>query len=134
MRVKLVAFTVSGGLAGLSGAMYPMLNGQVSTSTFDVSLSVLLLLMVVLGGQGTLAGPVVGAIVLTIVPYVLTHVLQANGNQTTLIYGLFLLATVVFFPTGLIGLTSLVTRRLHTTVSAGPGSAAGARPDTELAA
>jgi ABC-type branched-subunit amino acid transport system ATPase component len=98
-----VAFAVSGGLAGLAGSIYPLLNGQVNTSTFDVSLSILLLLMVVLGGQGTLSGPVVGAIILTAVSYALDQVFKANGNQTTLIYGVFLLAAVVFFPNGIIG-------------------------------
>jgi ABC-type branched-subunit amino acid transport system ATPase component/ABC-type branched-subunit amino acid transport system permease subunit len=103
LRMKLVAFAVSGGLAGLAGSIYPLLNGQVNTSTFNVSLSILLLLMVVLGGQGTLSGPVIGAIILTVVSYVLDEVFKANGNQTTLIYGVFLLAAVVFFPNGIIG-------------------------------
>jgi len=103
LRMKLAAFAVSGGLAGLTGALYPLLGGQMNTSSFDVSLSILLLLMVVLGGQRTLSGPVIGTIVLTIVSYVLNDVFNENGNQATVIYGVFLVAAVMFFPDGITG-------------------------------
>ena len=48
--LKAGAFTLSAALAGLAGALYPVLNGRVSTANFTVWLSILLLLMVVLGG------------------------------------------------------------------------------------
>jgi len=111
MGVKIAAFAISAALAGLAGALYPMINGRVNTSNFDVSLSILLVLMVVLGGQATMAGPVVGAAVLTAVPYVLTHVFKENGNRTALVYGIFLLSTVVLFPSGLVGMATTLLHR-----------------------
>ncbi len=60
-RFKLIAFTIAGGLAGVSGALYALFNGYVSTDTLHWHLSGDVLLMVILGGSGTIVGPAVGA-------------------------------------------------------------------------
>ncbi|MDH3426107.1 MAG: branched-chain amino acid ABC transporter permease, partial [Acidimicrobiia bacterium] len=63
-RVKRRTFVLSGSLAGLAGALFYVHEGIVSPSSVGVSASTLVLLWVVLGGRGTLIGPIIGAIVL----------------------------------------------------------------------
>lgn len=60
-RFKLIAFTLAGALAGVGGALYALFNGYVSTDILHWHLSGDAMLMVILGGSGTLFGPVVGA-------------------------------------------------------------------------
>ncbi|MBO9353982.1 branched-chain amino acid ABC transporter permease [Bordetella petrii] len=60
-RFKLIAFTLAGALAGVGGALYALFNGYVSTDILHWHLSGDAMLMVILGGSGTLFGPAVGA-------------------------------------------------------------------------
>ncbi len=60
-RFKLISFTIAGGLAGVGGALYAMFNGYVSTDILHWQLSGDVILMVILGGSGTVFGPAVGA-------------------------------------------------------------------------
>jgi branched-chain amino acid transport system permease protein len=68
-RLKIEVFALSAGLAGLAGALYASAVGFISPSTFSLEFSVLLVAMVVVGGTGSLAGPVVACVVLTLLPY-----------------------------------------------------------------
>lgn len=102
-RGKLFAFTASAGAAGLAGSLYPALDGRVDTTSFPVNLSVLALLMVILGGEGRSWGPLIGATILTVVPAALNQEFDTGSDWATLIYGIFLLATVIFAPQGIIG-------------------------------
>jgi branched-chain amino acid transport system permease protein len=61
-----IAFTLSGFLAGVGGALYALYNGFVSPSTVSLTASTSGLLMVIIGGSGTLLGPAVGAAVITL--------------------------------------------------------------------
>ncbi len=56
-RFKLAAFTIYAALSGVAGSFYQMLNGPISSETFDVGVSITVLLMVVLGGEASVAGP-----------------------------------------------------------------------------
>lgn len=97
---KLLAFGISGVLAGVAGALYAPVNGFVNPDGFTMELSVLMLMMVILGGSGTIWGPVAGAIVLTIID----RLLSRFGDVRLVIYGLILLSTLYLMPTGLVGL------------------------------
>jgi len=101
--MKVGAFSLAAALAGLGGAMYPALNGYTNTEPFSLGMGILILLMVVLGGEGTLGGPVLGALVITGIPVILNEAFSAGGNQSEFVYGGLLLAVVLIFPRGLVG-------------------------------
>jgi len=104
-RYKIGAFTTYAVMAGIAGGLYQQLNGPIGIDTFGISLSITLLLMVVLGGTATVSGPVLGVLVLTIVPLIQS---QSSGGGTSyrdLIYGIILLAVVLIVPKGMAGVS-----------------------------
>jgi len=99
-QVKRRAFVLSGALAGLAGALFHVHEGIVSPGAVGVGSSTLVLLWVVLGGRGTLLGPVVGALLL---PH-LTASLSGTLLDTWLVtVGVILVAVIVLLPAGLLG-------------------------------
>jgi ABC-type branched-subunit amino acid transport system ATPase component/ABC-type branched-subunit amino acid transport system permease subunit len=110
--LKTIAFIISASLSGLSGSLYPVLNGRISTANFTLWTSVLLVLMVTLGGQGSVFGPVLGVAVLTAVPIILDKFFSEGGDLRMLIYGGFFLLSVLVVPRGIAGeLERLRSRR-----------------------
>lgn len=101
--VKLIAFTSSAMWAGLAGVVHPVLYGQITPDLFDFSQSVLFLAMVVLGGLGSLAGPVVGAALLFIAPALLRKNFPEIQEYRLLVFGLAMAAMMIVRPQGLVG-------------------------------
>jgi branched-chain amino acid transport system permease protein len=101
-RYKLIAFLIGAGLAGLVGALYAHYTAFVSPRIVDTWINVLLAAMVIVGGEGTLLGPVVGAVVLTALPEVLRFV----EGYRMLLFGGILLAVIMFAPQGIVGLAA----------------------------
>ena len=98
--VKRRAFVLSAAIAALAGGVYYVHEGIVSPSAVGVSASTLVLLWVVLGGRGTLIGPIVGAILL---PY-LTATLSGSLLDTWLVVvGVILVAVILVMPSGIFG-------------------------------
>jgi branched-chain amino acid transport system permease protein len=98
--LKLIVFTISGGIAGLAGGTFASIEGFVNPAIFSILLSTQVIIWVILGGRGTLLGPVVGAMVVAF----LADYLSGTFLQTwLLILGTLLLATVLFRPEGLLG-------------------------------
>ncbi|WP_281746048.1 branched-chain amino acid ABC transporter permease [Thermanaerovibrio acidaminovorans] len=106
MKFKLSAFVVGAKLAALSGALYAHYMRFISPGDFGFPVSVMFLSMVVLGGMGTLWGPVVGAVVLGILPEVFRPIMEYR----MLLYGALLLGMIRFQPGGLLGDQSLAMR------------------------
>lgn len=106
--LKVRTFALSAGLAGLAGALYAHSVGFISPATFGLDQSVVYLAMVVVGGIGSLAGPLGGAIALTLLPYadalipgLSKDVVSVLQSWETDIYGLVMIAVVIFAPGGL---------------------------------
>jgi branched-chain amino acid transport system permease protein len=99
-RYKLVAFVIAGALAGLSGYLDATLYGFVNPAQFGWRQSGLLLMTVLLGGKGTLHGPVLGALLLGF----LEHYGEQLTSHWNAIVGAFVIAVVLFLPRGLAGL------------------------------
>ena len=99
MRYKVFAFALGGGLAGIAGAFYAHYILFVSPVTFTIGESINILVMVIFGGMTTLAGPIVGAAILTILP----ELLRMAGALRLVIYGLALMAFIVWMPQGIVG-------------------------------
>ena len=109
--VKVRTFVVSAAMAGVSGALYASIVGFISPSVFTVAASVLFLAMAVIGGTGSLAGPVLAAVLLTMLQYVDAlipglprHVAQTIQSYQADVYGLSIVLVVLFAPVGLAGL------------------------------
>ena len=108
MRYKVFAFTLGGGLAGIAGAFYAHYILFISPVTFTIGESINVLVMVVFGGMTTLTGPILGAAILTILP----ELLRMAGALRLVIYGLALMAFIVWMPHGIVGtLRELIVRR-----------------------
>jgi branched-chain amino acid transport system permease protein len=100
-RYKLIAFVLSALLAGYAGALEAHLNFFVDPGdgTFGVTRAVQILTFAVLGGSGTVLGPVVGALIITLLPYIF----QGQGIYLNVVIGVFLIAVIVFRPQGIVG-------------------------------
>lgn len=103
-RLKLIAFILSGMFAGVGGSLYALYNGFVSPDALSWGMSGTLLLMVVLGGAGTLAGPVVGAAVFLL----MKNFVSSHTEHWLLIVGVVFVGCVMFFPKGFWGVARRV--------------------------
>tara|TARA_R110002020_G_scaffold475604_3_gene711269 strand:- start:1733 stop:2716 length:984 start_codon:yes stop_codon:yes gene_type:complete len=99
-RLRLVAFTISGMITGLAGALFADLNRFVSPTMFSWQLSGEIIVFILIGGTARLFGPVVGAIVFVL----LEHVLGGLSDYWHIYLGALLLLIVLFARGGLIGL------------------------------
>ena len=106
--VKVRAFVASAALAGLSGALYASVIGFISPSVFTLTASVAFLAMAVIGGSNSLAGPVVAAILLTLIQYLDALVPGISRSAAQMvqmyepdIYGLAIVLVVLFAPGGI---------------------------------
>ena len=108
VRFKLLAFVVGTAMAGLGGALYAHYMRFISATDFSFPVSISLLSMVVLGGMGTLWGPVLGAIILGALP----EVFRPLVDYRMLFYMVLLLLMIRFQPGGLLGESSVIRRNL----------------------
>ena len=115
-RWKLLAFVGSSAMTAVAGSMFAYVAGSVSYETFSLSLALSLVVMVFVGGPGTVIGPIIGAILVTLLPVWLLNLSQrlptgspiANWLSTNVallitgIYGLALLLVLLYAPGGLV--------------------------------
>jgi branched-chain amino acid transport system permease protein len=106
--IRLMAFVIAASVAGAAGGAYAYLNLFVNPDTFRFDDSVRFLLMVILGGSGTILGPALGAGVLTFIP----EVLQALGAWQRFAYGLLLALVMFVMPLGIVGTIHLWAGKL----------------------
>jgi branched-chain amino acid transport system ATP-binding protein len=99
-RPRIVAFMLSAGCCALAGGLSAPLNSFVMPQSFDLGFSILLVLIVVIGGQGSRPGPILGAIVVGLLP----ELLSAFESYRILAYAMLVLLTLWLAPTGLAGL------------------------------
>jgi branched-chain amino acid transport system permease protein len=96
---KIVVFVVAAFFGGLAGSLYAPFAGFTSPDLFFWILSGQVLVMVIIGGAGTLAGPIVGAAFF----YLLEHYLSAITNSWALVLGVIFIVFVLFVPQGIWG-------------------------------
>lgn len=107
-RLKLGVFIISAVLAGLAGCFYAFSINYLSPEPFGFSFSVLLVTMVIVGGMGDLWGPVLGTVILGIIP----ELLRSFKDFDILIYGLLLMVIVIFLPQGTVSLFRIIKSKL----------------------
>ncbi len=102
-----LAFAISTAFAGMAGSFYAHYVTYISPEIDEFSIMISILVMVVLGGKGTVFGPVLGALIFTFLPEYLRF---AKGLRLP-IFGLILILGIVFLPRGIITLPRLITSR-----------------------
>ena len=106
LRFKVTAFAVSAALAASAGSLYASYITYIDPTSFTVMESILIISMVIIGGAGSMWGPLAGAFVLVTLPEALRFVglpdaVAANLRQ--IIYGSLLVIMMMFRPRGLVG-------------------------------
>jgi branched-chain amino acid transport system ATP-binding protein len=111
VTVRIVAFALSAAATGLAGALFAPLSGFLSPSGFGFYQSILFLLVVIIGGSGTVLGPLAGSIVVVLAP----ELLGGLAEYRLLFFGIVLLLILWLAPGGIVGeLRQRFTRPMHT--------------------
>ncbi len=106
---KVFAFGVGAAVAGAAGCFYASFVGTLVPDAFFVTEAFNILAMLIVGGMGTLIGPVFGAILLTLLP----EVLRGIGDLRLVVYGAALTFVVLFMPGGLVQAAHIVREKLR---------------------
>ncbi len=122
-RMETMAFVLSAAFVGYAGALYAHHHVYIAPTIFSFDLSILMLLMVILGGLGTVWGPILGAVVLLVLP----ELISVFQGFRLIVYGAVMLGCLYLIPKGIAG-----TLRAHR-VSAAPTNRAP-KPTAPLSA
>jgi branched-chain amino acid transport system permease protein len=106
-RFATLAFVIGTAMAGVAGSLYAHYVTYVSPEVDEFSVMISILVMVVLGGKGTVLGPVIGALIFTFLPEYLRF---AKGLRLP-IFGFILILGIVFLPRGIVTLPKLISSR-----------------------
>jgi len=96
---KYIGFVIAGGIGGFAGVFWAYYNGFVSPADLELATSVEILLMVALGGRGTLLGPALGAALIV----GLKNLVSVYTHRWLLILGAVYIGTIVYAPEGIVG-------------------------------
>jgi len=107
VAIKALAFALSAACAGLAGALFAPLSGFVTPSTFAFLQSILFVLVVIVGGAGTVSGPLVGAAIVVLLP----EVLAGLAEYRLLFFGALMLVVLWLAPEGIVGEVQKWVRR-----------------------
>jgi len=117
---KLLAFVISSAMASIAGALFAYYRGFVSVEAFSLFLSIQYVAMIIIGGMGSLLGAVLGAVFVTLFPYLIEAGLMQLPNARAYVgdlfavnytaFGLVMIVFLLFEPTGLVG----IWRRVQT--------------------
>ena len=91
-RYKILAFVIAAFMAGMAGVIYGANLGILKTANFDYNASIEILVMVVLGGMGSIKGSIIAAVILTLLP----ELLRGASDYRMLIYAIALIAMMLF--------------------------------------
>jgi branched-chain amino acid transport system permease protein len=107
-RYKLLSFAIGNAFAAVAGALYAWYIGYIEPEYLGIPHSLALISMVLLGGSGSLVGPVVGALVLTALP----HLIQFSAEARVMAYGAILIFAILVLPQGIWGAATMLWKRL----------------------
>ena len=127
-RSKVSAFVISSLFAALAGGVFAQILALVAPGAFPLGLSLSLLVGIVLGGRSSLAGAVIGAVLLVWLPQFVLGLSEDRGwseqvtnNMPNLLYGLLVVVVVLLAPGGLVGsMQSLVARTVRRNRASSP--------------
>lgn len=100
-RTKVTAFTLTSVLAGVAGMAYAFVDNTVNPPIFGLENAFLLLFMVIVGGSGRHLGAIIGAVLLYLLPFLLSPLI---GHHHALVFGVLMVAAILLQPRGLVGI------------------------------
>lgn len=105
--IKALAVTISSALCAVAGVLYAFHVSFVSPESFTVDQSVLIMAMIIIGGTGTVFGPILGAMIIHLLPAGLTYLTFLPSRDIAslqqIIYGVAMVLLMIYWPSGLIG-------------------------------
>ena len=116
-----IATIISAGIAGAAGGLYAHTVRIIDPDVFIFMFTITMVIMVIVGGKGTLAGPVVGGLLFGLLPELLRGVVPPAVQW--MIYGVLMIAVLVFMPKGVVPSVAGVLRRFTRTNAARDGQA-----------
>jgi branched-chain amino acid transport system permease protein len=137
-KYKLLAFAVSSAMIGLQGGLLAHFTGDVTTDNYTLSLAITYLAAVLIGGQDSLAGSIVGAALITSLPYLTPNIVllvagsaqsvEYGAQYSEILYGLLIIIFVTLSRDGIVGWVRVADRRLRqrSGLHGGSGRDAGA--------
>ena len=128
VRVRTVAFIISAAAMALAGALFAPLQGYISQSSFPFLQSILLLFGVMVGGAGSTLGPVIGAVLVVLLPELLSDL----AEYRLLAFGVLLFAVLRVAPSGIVGLIEQLAAKFLPAQSKAGAIAAGVAPVADL--
>ena len=122
-RFKVISFVISSAFAGIAGVLFAHYNKFLSTNNFDFIRSFEIIIMIVIGGMGSMTGAILGAILVTLLPEVLRQLPDIQIGATVfkfadlrlVIFALILILTMILRPQGVLGTAEIgsLFRRLR---------------------
>lgn len=119
-RLKVVAFGISAFLGGIAGALYGSYLSYVQPEQWSLMFSVEFLAALVIGGSGTVIGPILGSIVVFALPHVIEELPwfttvggPSPGSISTIVYAVIVIFVLVRYPKGLAGIVTAIARRVE---------------------
>jgi len=123
-RYKVTAFVISSAMLGMAGALGAYFVGQVSYDQYTLNLAVLYVAMIIVGGTGSIFGSIIGAVIITDIPFVLSQ-LGSNSNGTNFfsqnlafielaVDALLLIGFLIAEPRGLAHIGTRISRTIAT--------------------
>ena len=106
-RLLVTVFLFSGALAGIAGGLFASLQSYITPDAFTFDLSVLFFIAILIGGRGSILGPLIGTVVLTILPEFAAPLVQ----WSTFLYAVLLLVIVLLVPGGIADLLDFKNRK-----------------------
>jgi branched-chain amino acid transport system permease protein len=106
-RMKVLSFVIATFFAGIAGAFFAHHARFVSADSFRLDETFVILTMLIVGGLGSLAGPVIGAVALVILPEASRFLAEYRG----VVYGLILIGVILFRPEGVAGVPGIIQPR-----------------------
>ncbi|WP_041220002.1 branched-chain amino acid ABC transporter permease [Desulfitobacterium dichloroeliminans] len=105
--IKYLSYAIAGGFAGLAGVLFVYFNGFISPQQLDWSMSGLVILMVIIGGSGTLVGPVIGAGSI----FILQNLISAQTERWPMSMGIIFILCVMYLRDGVVGHTIKLSKK-----------------------
>ena len=122
-RLLITIFLFSGALAGIAGGLFSSLQSYITPDAFTFDLSILFFIAILIGGRGSILGPLLGTIILTVLPELAAPLVA----WSTFLYAALLLVIVLAVPGGIADLLDYKNRRplkQHREISTAPGTVA----------
>jgi len=104
---KVLSFVIATFFAGIAGAFFAHHAGFISADSFRLEETFIILTMLIVGGMGSIIGPIIGAVFLVVLPEVFRFLAEYRG----VVYGLIMIAVILFRPEGIAGVPGIIQTR-----------------------